>query len=65
MSITNLIDFGQNSSPPLLDDRWIARSAITLDSCVFNAREHRVSRDASVRSGIYQRDERHTMILVD
>ena len=28
---------------------WIARSAITRGSCVFNAREHRVLRDASVR----------------
>ena len=27
----------------------IARSAITRGSCVFNAREHRVTRDASVR----------------
>ena len=28
---------------------WIARSAITRGSCIFNAREHYVSRDASER----------------
>ena len=49
MSTRNFIGSGQNSTHPLLDDRWIARSAITRDSCVFNAREHRVSRDAPVR----------------
>ena len=43
MSTINFIGSDQNSAHPLLDDRWIARSAITQGSCVFIAREHRVS----------------------
>ena len=63
MSTRNFIGFGQSSAHPLQDDRWIARSAITRGSCVFNAREHCVSRYASLRKGNYARDERHAMIL--
>ena len=44
--------------------KWIARSAIMQGSCVSNEPKHRVSREASVCSGIYARDERHAMILV-
>ena len=35
-----------------------------LGSCIFNARECCVFREASVCSGIYSGDERQTMILV-
>ena len=38
---------------------FLVRSAITRDSF-----EHSISRDASVHSGIYVRDERHLMIVV-
>ena len=51
--------FRQKLRPSITGPWWIARSAITQGSFVFNAREHRVSRD-----GIYARDERHAMILV-
>ena len=43
MSTRNFIGSGQNSTHPLLDDRWIARSAITQGSCVLSMREHLVS----------------------
>ena len=49
MLTRNFISSGQNSAHPLLDDRWIVRSAITRDSCVFNTREYRILRNASVR----------------
>ena len=35
MSRRNFIGSDQNSAHPLLDDRWIARSAITRGSCIF------------------------------
>ena len=65
MSTRNFIGSGQNSAHPLLDDRWIARSAITRGSCVLNAREHAYSVMRLVANGIYARDERSTMIVVD
>ena len=49
MSTRNFIGSGQNSAHPLLGDRWIARSAITQGSCVFNAYVHHISHDMSVR----------------
>ena len=48
MSTRKLIGYGQNSAHPLLDDKWIACSALTQGSYVFNMCEHRVSSDASV-----------------
>ena len=39
----------KNSAHPLQDGIWIACLAITRGSCVFNTREHRVLRDATVR----------------
>ena len=50
MSTINFIGSGQNH--PLLDDRWIARSANYAGNCVFNSREPCVLHDASVRKRI-------------
>ena len=49
VSTRSFIGSDQNSAHPLLITWWIARSTFTRGSYVFNAREHRVSRDASVR----------------
>ena len=48
MSSRNFIGSNQSSTHPLLDDGWIAHSAITQGSCVFNGHVHRISYDASV-----------------
>ena len=48
VSTGNFAGSGPNSTHPLPDDRWIARLAITRNSCVFNSRKHRISPDASV-----------------
>ena len=40
LSTRNFIGFGQNSTHLLLDNRLIAHSAITWNSCLFNVCEH-------------------------
>ena len=49
MLTRNFIGFGQNSAHPLMDRDGYRVQQITRGSCEFNACEHRVSRDASVR----------------
>ena len=48
LSTTNFIGFNQNATHLLPDHRWIACSAVTRGSCVFNACDHRILHDVSV-----------------
>ena len=51
MLTKNFIGFGQNSAHPLLYDRWIARSTITLGSCILSG-INMINRREDTASGV-------------